>query len=261
MSKAFQIQAYFQYLTQARNQHALHSPFLFKTYQEVIRPRKGYGNISAITDLRNRLQNDPRTLEVTDFGSGGRFDGARKRKIKSIARWAGCSEKAGLLLYRLCKHFRPQKILEMGTSLGISTAYLAYSSPQTTIHTLEGCSETAKLAFENFHRLGLKNIRQHLGEFDQSLPRALASLEGIDLAFIDGNHQYQPTKNYVAQILPHCHSHSILVLHDIHYSPEMEKAWEEIIHDERVKVSLDFFELGVLFFRKGIPKQNFILKY
>ena len=153
-------------------------------------------------------------------------------------------------------------ILELGTSLGITTSYLASANPAAQITTMEGASAVAAVAKDNFNKLGLNNIRVVEGNFDHTLTDTLTTMPVIDLAFLDGNHRYEPTVRYFRQILPHLHDHSIVILDDIHWSAEMEQAWDEVRGMEEVTLSIDLFFIGLVFFRKEQKeKQHFSIRF
>jgi predicted O-methyltransferase YrrM len=166
------------------------------------------------------------------------------------------------LLFRLVNHFQPATTLELGTSLGLTTAYLAAANSRQQVITFEGCPNTAAVARETFEKLELKNVRLVEGNLDQTLPATLAGLtKPVDFVFFDGNHRYEPTLRYFEQCLAKAHENSVFVLDDIHWSAEMEQAWEAIKAHSAVTVTVDLFYVGLVFFRKTQPRQDFWLRY
>ena len=107
----------------------------------------------------------------------------------------------------------------------------------------------------------LQNIEQHVGNFDDVLPKILSEKEKIDFVFFDGNHRKEPTLNYFRQCLDKVHEGSVFIFDDIYWSLEMKEAWSEIKMNEQVTVTLDLFYLGIVFFRKEQVKQHFIIRY
>ncbi len=108
----------------------------------------------------------------------------------------------------------------------------------------------------------MKNIEAVIGNFDETLQPTLSAIENVDLAFIDGNHRYEPTIKYFEKILPKLKENSIVVFDDIHWSKEMEQAWNEIIQHNAVTLSIDLFFIGIVFFRKDFKeKQDFVVRY
>lgn len=242
--------------------HGMHSPFVFQFILHVLNNRSGYVPPAEIEALRKMLLRDNRLLTIEDLGAGSRTSSSKQRSVQSLARTALKPKKYAQLLFRLVRHYRPQTIIELGTSLGVTTAYLAAGNRSARITTIEGSGAVADVAGETFQQLGLQNVQPLRGNFDDVLPTVLQGLPSVDLAYIDGNHRYEPTMNYFRQLLPKLHNDSILVFDDIHWSPEMEKAWEEIKAHPAVQCSVDVFFLGFVFFRKEFKvKQHFAVRF
>jgi len=202
-------------------------------------------------------------LNVDDFGAGSGVSKTNQRTTGSIAKTAAKSKKLGQLLYRMVKFYQPQTILELGTSLGISTAYMAKAKPRATVVTLEGAREVMAVAKQNFTYLQLRNIKTMQGNFDNTLPQAVREFYAtIDFAFVDGNHRLQPTIHYFETILAKTNNPSIIILDDIHWSEEMEKAWKYCKDHPSVTLSIDLFFMGILIFRQEIKeKQHFVIRF
>ena len=151
----------------------------------------------------------------------------------------------------------------MGTSLGITSSYLSLATgTDGHIATVEGSSAVASLAAKNFEILGLNNIQSFNEPFDEWLTKKDLGFDRVDLAFIDGNHQLEPTLKYFIEFLSRSHNDSILVFDDIHWSNEMETAWEKIKGNESVTCTIDLFFIGLVFFRKEIKeKQHFAIRF
>jgi len=157
------------------------------------------------------------------------------------------------------RYLEPDSILELGTGSGLSTAYMMLATPGVRCITLEGCSETARLASQQFQTEGI-NAEVIVGPFDKTLPGSLAQLHPIEFAFIDGNHRHRHTVGYFRLLIQHCHERSCLAFHDIHWSREMSRAWKTIIADERVTMSIDLFDVGLVFFPEQ-SKEHFVLRW
>jgi predicted O-methyltransferase YrrM len=257
---------YLKYLFSSKNAHGIHSPFVFELYNGVIAQKGSYYAFDRIEQLRKKLLLSAKEIEVTDLGAGR----SGKRTVAQIAQRSAKSRKYCELLFRLAYHFKPTAILELGTSLGISTAYLASAAPKAKVITIEGCPSTAAEAKKNFESLGLKNIESVVGNFDTTLPAALSNPKRTPselpaahclLAFIDGNHRREPTLNYFGQILAAANNDSLLIFDDIHWSAEMEQAWEEIKKHPKVTVTIDLFFLGLVFFRREQAKEDFVIRF
>ncbi len=240
----------------------MHSPFVFQFILHVLNNTSGYKAPEEIEDLRKQLLHDARMLQIEDLGAGSRVASTKERSVQQLAKSALKPKKYAQLLFRLVKHYQPKTIIELGTSLGITTSYLSSANPGATITTIEGSQAVATIANQNFTNLALKNIQLLQGNFDDLLPSVIRQRSSIDLAYIDGNHRYQPTIDYFHQLLPIIHNNTILVFDDIHWSEEMERAWNEIKQHSSVRCTVDIFFLGFVFFRSEFKaKQHFTIRF
>lgn len=240
----------------------MHSPFVFSFITKVLNDDRHFYAYKTIENLRRLLLTDQRQLVIEDMGAGSRVKKENVRAIHDIASSSLKPKKFGQLLFRIVDHYAPENIVELGTSLGITTAYLASAKEASTVVTMEGAKAIAEVAKNNFAKLGLKNIELIEGNFDETLPATVRKIGNIDMAFIDGNHRYEPTLRYFKELLPALHEYSILVFDDIHWSKEMEQAWEEIKQDASVTLSIDLFFIGLVFFRKEQKvKQHFVIRF
>lgn len=245
----------------AKTRHGVHSPFVYKLVDEVVydlKPKPQYKNTE---DLRKKLISDERFITITDLGAGSHINNNKQKQVKQIAANALKPDKLAQLLYRLAKYRQPGNIIELGTCLGVTTAYLASAAPHAEIITIEGCPETAKIAQENFDALGLGNVNLKVGNFDVLLPEVLNSLPQLDFVFIDGNHRKDATLNYFNWCLPKVHEETLLIFDDIYWSEGMKEAWEEIKAHPQVTCTVDLFWIGLVFFKKGMAKEHFKIKY
>ncbi|WP_215238772.1 O-methyltransferase [Dyadobacter helix] len=257
------ITSYLKFLLRSGNAHSIHSPFLFELYTKVISPGKDQKPVyELIRQLRKAMLSNNDTIAVLDLGAGSRVNRSNIRKIKSIAKNAEKPEKFGRLFYRLIQHFQPKTILELGTSLGITTLYLAKAKPDSQVVSFEGCPETAKIAKENFVKAGSENISVILGNIDETLPAELKRLNSkIDFAYFDANHRYEPTMRYFETCLPYATGESLFIFDDIYWSEEMKKAWEDIKSHPEVTLTVDLFWIGLVFFRKTQAREHFVLRF
>ncbi|MFD1871624.1 O-methyltransferase [Hymenobacter bucti] len=258
-----QLFAYLRYWLRSGNAHGLHSPFIYGLYTTVIRHNGKFKAFGPIEARRRELLKSTQRIAVTDFGAGSQVagGGGQQRRLSDIARHAAKPSRLAQLLFRLVNHFQPATILELGTSLGLTTAYLAAADSRSKVITFEGCPNTAAVARETFAKLHLGNVELVTGNLDQTLPATLAGLtRPVDFVFFDGNHRYEPTLRYFEQCLCKAHDNSVFVLDDIHWSAEMEQAWEAIKAHPAVTVTVDLFYVGLVFFRKKQPRQNFWLR-
>lgn len=252
---------YISHRINAKTRHGVHSPFVYKLVDEVIYDFENKLSYKNIEDLRKKLLSDERFIKITDLGAGSHVNNNKQKQIKEIAKNALKPKKLAQLIFRLGERFKPTQLIELGTCLGITTAYLANSSPKAKVITMEGCPETAKIAQENFNSLGLNNIELRVGNFDDLLPLVIQEQEKLDFVFVDGNHRKDATINYFKDCLPKVHEHSILIFDDIYWSKGMKEAWTEIKSHPDVSTTVDLFWIGLVFFRKGVAKEDFKIKF
>jgi predicted O-methyltransferase YrrM len=266
MYLSFQIAIkYFHYWITASNGrgHGIHSPFVYQMVNEVFHNKEQDDFFKKIESLRKELLLNHHAVEVEDFGAGSVSGNKRQRKIKDIARYSLKSPKYARLMFQLAQFIKAENIIELGTSLGITTAYLAASNPKAQVRTFEGASAVASIAAEHFEKLSLPNIRLYQGEFDDRLEYYKNEmLPSHDLIYIDGNHTYEATLRYFHFFLPLTNEHTLMVFDDIHWSDGMERAWEAIKQHPAVTLTIDLFFVGLVFFRKSqLVSQHFKIRY
>lgn len=258
------INKYISYLWKASNGrgHGVHSPFVYAFIKNVLNTKSTGESIDAIENYRHQLLSNQNKITILDLGAGADSQGNKSRTIAQIAKRALKPKKYSTLLSRIVAYFQPSHILEMGTSLGITTCYLAQAVPSASVVTMEGAPAVAKQALATFKNLGFQNIQLIEGNFDQSLPNYLNSISTIGITYVDGNHRYKPTMEYFNLLLTKSDEQTILIFDDIHWSSEMEKAWEEIKADPRVSLTIDLFYIGIVFLKKGNKeKENFTIRF
>ena len=251
------------YLTSSNGKgHGIHSPFIFNFITKVLNDKKQYPEYDKVENLRKQLLNNETVLSVEDFGAGSSISKTNQRTIASIAKHAAKPKKLAQLLFRMVKEYQPQHILELGTSLGLTTSYLSLAKPDASLITMEGSKEIANEAQKNFQSIGLKNIILNEGNFDLTLAAVIRGLSSIDFAFIDGNHRQHPTERYFQELLSKAANNSILIFDDIHWSKEMDAAWETIKNHPSVRCTVDLFFIGIVFFRPEFhEKQHFTIRF
>jgi len=254
----------------------IHSPYLFYLVRHLMYDRNSYYCWKDIEDVRRCMLADTTTVDVTDFGTGqGR---PAQRRICDIARTSLEKPKNAQLLFRWLAYLAREKqgmclsVVELGTSLGITTAYLAAANNRLKVLTFDGSEAIVAVAQANWRRLGLaERIETVVGNLDSTLEstlynRAHAAREkgigySIDFAFLDANHTYDATMRYWKQLLPYYGNKSIFVVDDIRYSPDMAKAWREIAQTECVTSTMDLGDMGIVFFDPQYLRRHYKLRY
>jgi predicted O-methyltransferase YrrM len=258
------LRKYIEYLWKASNGHGhgVHSPFVFSFIKLALNKKVSHPLVATIEHQRRLLESNKEKIEVWDQGAGSRQNTQNERAIQQIAKAALKPKKYSQLLYKIVAYFQPENIVEMGTSLGITTCYLSIANTTAQVVTMEGAPNVANVAKEVFKTLGIQNIRLMEGNFDSSLPQYLSSIDKLGLAYVDGNHRYEPTLRYFELLLQKTTDESVIIFDDIHWSAEMEKAWEEIKKHPSVTLTIDLFFIGLVFRRKAQKeKEHFIIRY
>lgn len=257
MNGFFRLKYFIFYKWRAKTKYYLHSPFVYQFYLNVLEGSTDAA-LQAIDNIRRQLSSNNQVVEVKDLGAGN----ASAKKICAIESNVAVRKKYGYLLYRLVKYFKPDNILELGTSIGISSLYLASANPQTTVISIESNSSLVKVAHNNYTALGINNVITHTGNFDNVLPQILQNQPSLGLVFFDGNHKKDATLKYFKLCLEKATAESIFIFDDIYWSTEMNEAWNEIKAHPQITLSLDVFQFGICFFRKEkLSKEEFILRY
>jgi predicted O-methyltransferase YrrM len=258
------IKSYIKFLWKSKNEHAVHSPFVFNLLTKCFYDKKTKREYLILKNYRKSLLQNKNFIEVTDFGAGSRVFKSNKRQISKIASTAGISQKRAELLFRLTRYFQPKNILEIGTSLGLATSALALGNPKAKLITLEGCPETANVAKNQLHQFDYNNVENIVTEFESYFEdlqlRLKTKTENFNLIYFDGNHSKKATLAYFDLLLPTIDNDSVWIFDDIHWSLEMEEAWEIIKNHPKVKVTIDTFQWGFVFFRREQEKEHFIIR-
>ena len=252
---------YLRHRLTAKTRHGVHSPFVYKLVDETIYDFHSNKTYREIEKLRKNLLGDERFITITDLGAGSHVNNNKTKQVNVLARNALKPARLAQLIYRLASHFAPKNSIELGTCLGITTAYLAKATPTAKIISIEGCPETAKVAKENLQKLNIQNAEILTGNFDEILPDVIAQLPELDFVFIDGNHRKQATLNYFEWCLPKLSKNSILIFDDIYWSKGMKEAWQQIKDHPQVTVTVDLFWIGLVFIRPGQAKEHFKIKF
>lgn len=256
----FQIKSYLQFLWRSKNEHAVHSPFVFNLLTKCFYDKKTKPEYAILKEYRNSFLENKNTIEVTDFGAGSKVFKSNTREINKIAKTAGISSKRAELLFRITNYFQPESILEIGTSLGLATSALALGNPKARITTLEGCPNTMAMAKNQLQFLNLKNVECITTEFSSYLENCNLKSKICNLIYFDGNHSKKATLEYFELLLPTITNDSVWIFDDIHWSSEMEETWGIIKNHPKVTVTIDTFQWGLVFFRREQPKEHFVIR-
>lgn len=237
--------------------YGVQAPFGFSFIREVLLEKEPFYFFAPMRFLRKQLLHNHQEIDSSSFGAGSKVSKSPKRKVSSLVRWSSATPKEGELIARIANWVKAKTILELGTCMGIGTLYLALADKRAEVYTIEGCESYLNKAKEHFNIMQIENIKGFCGNFEDVLPRILETTEQLDLIYLDGNHQEEPTINYFNEVLTKCHDNSVIVLDDIYWSKGMTNAWNRIVEHEKVTLSFDFFDLGVVFVSPKLQKEHF----
>ena len=253
-----QIKSYIKFLIKSTNQHGVHSPFVYNLVTKCFYDKTNYVAYKSISNYKKQLLKNNTKITVTDLGVGSLITKEKQRFVSEIAKNAGTTTKRAKLLYRLTAYFKPNTILELGTSLGIATHSMQLGNPETSIFSIEGCPNISEFTKTNFEKLQLQNIHLSNGDFSEEIKNI--KHKTFNLIFFDGNHQKEATLSYFEALLQTANNDSVFIFDDIYWSKSMTEAWETIKKHPHVTVTIDTFYWGFVFFRKEQQKEHFIIR-
>ena len=210
----------------------------------------------AVDDLRQRLKDTTSTVEVVDYGAGT-IGGRRppERRISDIVSRAATGPSWGRFLYGLARALRPQRVLELGTNLGISAAYIGLALRRTDeeggscgqLVTLEGAPALADLSRQHLNELAVGDrVEVITGRFIDTLPDVLATSGPFNLVFIDGHHEEEAAFAYASSIRPHLAPNALVILDDVEPGRPVRRAWQRLQDAHPEDGALWLGKLGLL---------------
>jgi predicted O-methyltransferase YrrM len=257
-NRLFPLWSFFNYWLKKEDKFSIHSPLLFKTYGELFDFILAKDQLDLdIEECRNSLLDSDEVIEVLDLGAGSKKVNTQKRKVSAITEYSTSSRKTSQLLQYFCSRTQAVQVIELGTCVGLNTKYLARET-KGCLATFEGATELARIA--SLH-LSDSSVELIVGNISDTLPEYLDRIDFVDFAFIDANHTYDSTLNSLKSLLQKVRSGSIIAIGDIHWSVQMQSAWNEIIEFPEVRLSLDFYEVGILFFEFPGDKEHWVLDF
>ncbi|NVO02811.1 MAG: class I SAM-dependent methyltransferase [Bacteroidetes bacterium] len=250
---------YFIYFLKSKSKFGVHSPFVFGFFESVFSvERSKNSQFLPIEEHRKKLLKNDEVIVVEDFGTGKQH---RKNTISFIASNSLMKKKYAEMIANLSSHLKPKNILELGTSLGVTTLYLSFSNSDSKILTIEGSAEIAKIAKSSFEKFKSKNIEIVQGNFDDILESRLQKMDSVDMVIFDGNHTKSATIRYFETCLKYINNDTVLIFDDIRWSKDMKEAWKQIVQNELTVITIDLFFMGLVFFRKEQPKEHFQIRF
>lgn len=252
----FRARAYLHHWLEAVDEHSIHSPFFFDFYEKVIKPKRYQGQ-PELEAVRTKLLTSTTQIEMADLGVASPHFQSDNRSLSKIAATSASPKPLCELLQRIVTYIQAQKIVELGTSVGLTTLYLAHN-PQSKVFTFEGNKALVQVALTHVEYFNKNNITIIAGNIDQTLPDFIQNPSKIDFALMDANHRYAPTIRYFELLAKRIQIKGVIVMDDIYYSPEMAKAWSELRKHPLVYGSVDLYRCGLLFFDPALNRQHYV---
>jgi predicted O-methyltransferase YrrM len=247
-------------LAKHRYGHGVHSPFAFEFINKVVFDHTSYSEYKSLQVLRNELKRSDIQLQVQEVGSGSTHFSGKSRKVSDLIHVSSVNRKNGKLLFRISRNYKPATIIELGTSIGLSSLYLAKGSPVSRVVTVEGNPELSQFAAELFKKCNTENITPIIGLFDEQLELLKQKYPVPQLVFIDGNHNVEATLRYYRHFSEQMNS-GILIFDDINWSRNMRKAWKEIRQDRSARATIDLFYMGIVLLDQSITPGHYRVRF
>ncbi len=245
----------------------IHSPRLFYLVRNLFNEPARLYAWDAIEERRAAMLRAPKKIHIRDYGTGQ----DRDELVMTIARKSVMAAPHAQLLSRIVHYMsgkeyvpgrtRPLTIIELGTSLGLTTAYLATAGSRNKVITFEGSEEIAAMAAMNWNKLGLDHIRQEKGPIDDTLYLYTHDArEKTDFVLLDANHTGEATLRYWDLLQPTMDENGIVAIDDIRYSKDMYQAWQTICRRQGVTATMDLGSMGLVFFYPPLPQKTYKLR-
>lgn len=237
----------------AKGRFSFHSPFVYDFKDKCVQLSLKRDFLQQQKEQILNLRQCEEKYEITDFGSGSKKM-SQHRTVSEVYKNSSSKGVYLEMLSQLTGFYRPKKVLELGTSLGVGTFALTYGNTEVT--TVEGCQRTQihakKFMPTTSTRINFINDKfEHFIYHDPTV---------YDLIFIDGHHDGKALKSYLKMLDKNSHDETIFILDDIRWSKGMLQAWKEIVTDKNYHLSMDLFKFGIVMRRHHQNKQHFVVK-
>jgi len=255
----FRISSYWNYLLHAQNNAYIHSPFVFDFYQNVV--LGGQILDQDIISYKTYLASNNTKLHLNTIGAKKGNTAKYSRSVASHFQLTKTSKKEGALLFRIVSHYAIQNAIELGTSLGVSSLYIAKGNSHIKLKTIDFNTDTSEVLDQFLKNRSIQNIEIIIGTFEEQVARVAEQIKPIQLAYIDGDHSYEATIKNLDTISAHLDKTFFIVLDDIRWSKGMWRAWKQLIKNPLYNFTFDMGSIGVLIrIPNNATKQHYYLR-
>ncbi len=255
----FRLKSYLNFLVNSTNQHGIHPPFLYGFVTKCLYAEIDNETLNVLKKSRQKILESDEVISMIDHGAGSQNFSSQKRSVSNVAMRAGMRLHQSKLMNKIIRYFDVKTALEFGTSVGLGSVAMASKNPSLSLDTVDACPNTSAVAKKNFQKLNLDNISVYNKDFNTFIDH-LDQQKTYDLIYIDGDHKKDATLAYFDRLKKHSHQQSILIFDDIYWSSDMKEAWQCITEDKDVKLSLDLYFWGIVFFKPELTKQHFRIR-
>ena len=253
MDTFFRASEYISYLLRSQSDQLLHSPFLFDFYTHCLKGQR------KKNDYHKSLQKNHTAVSSSNLGA--KHD-SKTETVSSLVKKAAIPPVFGNILSRTIRHYEMNNVLELGTQLGVSSSYILEGSPEH-FTSIEGWTAFQETAIQNLSK-HFPNSKPNyiLADLDVEFAEILTQEnKKWDLVYLDANHTYHATLEYLEALLPYIHDQTFLIFDDIYWSKGMKKAWLEISNQANFHIAIDLYRWGNVIAHRGKTKEYFTLRF
>ena len=255
--RATQFLKYFCFSRHSKG-YGIHSTFVYNFILNTFKKKVSMQISSDILRFRNDLYSNNTIVSSQAFGAS---NNSARVVVSKLAHSSSSRIKYLKLLVSIINYMNYTDILELGSCCGLSAAAMGISSSNVNVYTVEGDEYRFNIAKEYINKWKLNNINPICSDFNSVLDRFANSEKKFDLIFIDGDHSYKSTIKYFNKALQLLSENGVIVIDDINWSKGMKMAWMEIKSYDKVRLSIDVYQMGIIINLQNFAKQNFTIRY
>lgn len=243
---------YIKYLFCSRHWrgYGVHSPFAFELVTRVIEEDLPYYKYGLVERVRKSQKMSKRPLVV---------DG-RESQLRDLV--AGNVDPAyAQLLFRLVNRYKARNVVETNMRTGIASMYLAAPDSKVKVTTFGNEKALNELALHYMKETGFRNVRVVQGTAEEKLQEVMGELDTLDLLFVNDCASGSDLDDRIGVCMPKTASQTIFVVEGIYANESMTASWKRLQADSRVRVTVDLFRYGLVFFKDNLQKEDYYVRF